>query len=79
MKKGAIKDLVYGGIEEILSNRNYYYHSAVGADYSHFTEDGKVAMVEFMDLMAFKIKQAEDADLNERAKQQVLNELKRKD
>ncbi len=79
MKKGAIKDLVYGGVEEILSNRNYYYHSSVGADYSHFTEDGKIAMVEFMNLMAFKIKQAEDADLNERAKQQVLNELKRKD
>ncbi len=77
MQKGAIKDLVYGGVEEILSNRNYYYHSSVGADYSHFTEDGKIAMVEFMNLMAFKIKQAEDADLNERAKQQVLEELKK--
>lgn len=76
MKKSAIKDLVYGGVEEILNNRNLYYHSAVGADYSHFTEDGKVAVVEFMNLMAFKIKQAEDADLNDRAKQQVLNQLK---
>jgi hypothetical protein len=76
MQKSAIKDLVYGGMEEILNNRSYYYHSSVGRDYSHLTEDGKVAVVEFMDLMAWKIKQAEDEDLNARAKQQVLAQLK---
>ena len=79
MKKSAIKDLVYGGVEEILNNRNYYYYSSVGGNYSHLTEDGKVAIVEFMNLMAFKIKEAEDHDLNERAKQQVLDQLKKKD
>jgi hypothetical protein len=76
MQKSAIKDLVYGGMEEILNNRSYYYHSSVGRDYSHLTEDGKVAVLEFMDLMAWKIKQAEEADLNDRAKQQVLAQLK---
>lgn len=76
MKKSAIKDLVYGGIEEILNNRDYYYHSAVGADYSHFTEDGKTAVTEFLNVMAFKIKQAEDKELDHRAKQMVLNALK---
>jgi hypothetical protein len=76
MQKSAIKDLVYGGMEEILNNRSYYYHSSVGRDYSHLTEDGKVAVIEFMDLMAWKIKQAEEADLNDRAKQQVLAQLK---
>ena len=79
MQKSAIKDLIYGGLEEILNNRNYFYHSSVGRDYSHLTEDGKVAVVEFMDLMAWKIKQAEDADLERRAKQQVLDQLKKKD
>lgn len=79
MQKSAIKDLIYGGLEEILNNRNYFYHSSVGRDYSHLTEDGKVAVVEFMDLMAWKIKQAEDADLERRAKQQVLDALKQKD
>ena len=78
MKKSAIKDLIYGGIEEILNNRNYFYHSAVGRDYSHLTEDGKVAIVEYMEIMAWKIKQAEDADLEARAKQQVLDALKGK-
>ena len=32
-----------------------------------------------MDLMAYKIKEAEDADLDRRAKQQVLDQLKKKD
>lgn len=79
MKKGAIKDLVYGGMEELLNNRNYYYHSSVGAGYSHLTEEGKDAVIEFMNLMAWKIKEANEADLDQRAKQQVLDQLKKKD
>jgi hypothetical protein len=79
MKKGAIKDLVYGGMEELLNNRNYYYHSSVGAGYSHLTEEGKDAVVEFINLMAWKIKEASEADLDQRAKQQVLDQLKKKD
>ncbi len=78
MKKSAIKDLCYGGMLELLNNRNYYYHSSVGAGYSHLTEDGKVAVIEFMNMIAWKMKEAEDDDLNERAKQQVLSELKKK-
>lgn len=76
MQKGAIKDLIYGGIEEILNNRNYYYHSSVGRDYSHLTDEGKTAVTEFMDLMAWKIKEANEADLDRRAKQQVLDTIK---
>jgi hypothetical protein len=76
MKKGAIKDLFYGGMLELLNNRNYYYHSSVGSSYSHLTEDGKEAMIEFMNMIAFKMKEAEDADLNNRAKQQVIEQLK---
>ena len=79
MEKGAIKDLIYGGVEEILNNNRYYYHSSVGRDYSHLTDAGKQAVTEFMDLMAWKIKQANEADLDQRAKQQVLDQLKKKD
>ncbi len=76
MDKGAIKDLVYGGLEEIINNRNYYYKSSVGSNYCHLTDSGKQAIVEFMDLMAYKINEAEHADLDRRAKEQVLKELK---
>jgi hypothetical protein len=76
MQKSAIKDLVYGGLEEILNNRNYYYNSSVGASYSHLTDSGKEAVIEFMDLMSYKIVQANEADLDKRAKEMVLKELK---
>lgn len=79
MQKSAIKDLVYGGMEELLNNSRYYYHSSVGSSYSHLTEEGKDAVLEFMNLMAWKIKEANEADLNQRAKQQVLDQLKKKD
>ncbi len=78
MQKAAIKDLVYGGLQEIMNNSNYFYRSSVGKDYSHLTERGKEAVVEYMDLMAWKIWQAEQEDLDRRAKEQVLKELKGK-
>ena len=76
MDKSALKDFTYGGITEILHNRKYYYHSTVGAEYSHFTDEGKGVLNEFMNLMAFKMLQAEEADLRERSKQMVINGLK---
>ena len=79
MEKGAIKDLVYGGVEEILNNNRYYYHSSVGAGYSHLTDAGKEAVTEFMDMVAWKIKEANEKDLDNRAKKQVLDQLKKKD
>lgn len=79
MEKGAIKDLVYGGMEEILNNSRYYYHSSVGASYSHLTDAGKGAVTEFMDMMAWKIKEANEVDLDARAKKQVLEQLKKRD
>lgn len=78
MQKAAIKDLVYGGLQEIMNNSSYFYRSSVGKDYSHLTERGKEAVVEYMDLMAYKIWQAEQEDLDRRAKEQVLKELKGK-
>jgi hypothetical protein len=76
MEKGAIKDLVYGGLEELINNQRYYYHSSVGSSYSHFTDSGKLALTEFTEMMAWKIKEANEADLDRRAKEQVLATLK---
>jgi hypothetical protein len=76
MKKDAIKDLVYGGLEEILNNHRYYYNSSVGSTYSHLTDSGKEAVIEFIDLMSYKIIEANEVDLDRRAKDLVLKELK---
>ena len=64
---------------ELLNDRTMYYKSSVGKDYSHFTDAGKEAVAEYMELMAWKMIQAEEADLDRRAKEQVLNSLKGKE
>jgi hypothetical protein len=79
MEKSAIKDFTYGGLEEIINNNRYYYYSSVGVGYSKLTDEGAAAVVEFMGLVAHKIREAENQDLDRRAKQQVLETLKKKD
>jgi hypothetical protein len=76
MNKGAVKDLVFGGLMELQRNRAYYYYSGVGSNYSYWTEDGKEAVLEFMREMAPLMRQAEEQDLDKRAKEMVLKELK---
>jgi len=76
MKKSALKDLTYGALNEILHNRNYYYHSTVGSEYSHFTDEGKDALTEFMNFMAHKMLQAEAQEIRRVAKEQTINALK---
>ena len=41
MERAALKDLMYGAIEEMMKNSKYYYHSSIGANYSHWTDVGK--------------------------------------
>jgi hypothetical protein len=79
MDKTAVKDIVFGGLEELINNSRYYYHSSVGRDYSHFTDLGRQAVSEFMDIMAYKIREAREQDLDQRAKQQVIDGLKNPD
>ena len=77
MQRPAIKDVVYGGMMEIMRNRQYYYHSGVGSHYSHFTDEGREVMIEFLNTMSGKMMEAEHEELDARAKQQVINELKK--
>ena len=76
MEKQAIKELMYGGISELMKNRRYYYQSSVGQSYSHWTEEGKMALEYFMKEMTKYIYDAEQADVDRRAKQQTLDALK---
>jgi hypothetical protein len=78
MDKQAVKDTMFGGLMELMRNRKYYYASSVGGDYSHWTDEGKQALQEYMHVMARKLWEAEEADLYKRAKQQTLDALKGK-
>jgi hypothetical protein len=76
MDKQAIKNFIYGGVEELLHDKKFYRYSSVGADYSYFTDEGKVALAALLDIVAWKMREAENEDLNNRAKKQVLDSLK---
>jgi hypothetical protein len=78
MDRTAIKDLLYGGMLELMRNRHYYYNSGVNSSYNSWTEEGKEALAEYMTLVAGKMWEAEQLELNARAKDIVLKELKSK-
>lgn len=59
----------------MMQNRRYYYRSSVGKAYSNWTDEGKLAMEQFMRDMTQYIVEAEDAALDKRAKDLVLKEL----
>ena len=76
MDKQSLKEFTYGGVLELMRNRKYYHHSIVGVAYSHWTEDGKNALAEYMNLIGYKMLEAEEAELRERAKKMVIDGLK---
>ena len=76
MKKNAVKDLIFGGLTELSRNSRFYYYSGVGNAYCYWTEEGKEAVLEFMAEMTPLLKKAEEQDLDNRAKEMVLKELK---
>lgn len=67
---------MFGGISELMKDPKYYYHSNVGVNYCHWTEEGKEALCDYMNVMGWKIREAEESELNERAKQMVIKGLK---
>jgi hypothetical protein len=74
--KQALKDLLYGGIEEMTQNSRLYYHSSIGTSYSHWTEAGAKNLAEFLNLMAGEMARCRvDADM-QRSKDMVMKELK---
>ena len=76
MDNALLKDLVYAGLVELLHNKKYYYHSTIGLDYSHLTDDGKTAIVDLVNIVAPYIVKAREQELDERAKKMVMDGLK---
>lgn len=76
MDSNTVKELMYGGIKQLIKHQDYYYHSTVGENYSHWTDNGKAALAEYMNMMVYKLLEAEAVELNQRAKQLVIKGLK---
>lgn len=76
MNKLAIKDIMYGGIVEMMKNRELFYNSSVNAKYSEWTVAGNAALQEFIQAISVQILLIEEEDLNKRAKEIVVKGLK---
>jgi len=76
MEKQAVKDLMYGSLNELMQNRRYYSRSSVGPEYSRWTEEGQVVLNQFMSDIIKLIYIAEQNDLDSRSKELVFKELK---
>lgn len=77
MKRDAVKNIIYGGLLEMIQTDRFYRRSSVSRDYSGLTEAGKTALIEYIDDMAWRMYEAENDELNARAKEMVLKELKK--
>jgi len=76
MDREMLKDVIYGGIVELMSNRKYYYSSGVSHTYNHWTEEGKKALHDYVSFMTVQIGQAEEEEMDRRSKEFVLKTLK---
>ena len=68
---------VYAGLFEIIKDRECYYHSSVGREYSHLTEQGKEALSKWLELVAWEMLELEKKQLDARAKKLMWEELKK--
>ena len=76
MERAALKELMYGAIEEMMKNGKYYYQSSIGAGYSHWTDAGKENLHEFLEMISHEVAKARAAEDEQRSKDLVMKELK---
>lgn len=76
MDKEALQKTLYGSILELLDDPKYYYYSAVGSEYSAWTDKGKKVVLDLMHDYAYNMYRCKADEDRERSKQLVLDELK---
>lgn len=74
-----IEKQLYLGIVAVLKDDKLYYESRIGSkgEYNHFREGGTQALLTYIEAMAPLILKNEREKLDKRAKELVLEELKK--
>jgi|TARA_R110000803_G_scaffold172119_2_gene235039 hypothetical protein len=78
MDKPLLRLTVYAALLDLVSDPDYYYHSSVGKEYSHFSDKGKQAIVDFVEIFAHTMLEVKHEEDIERSKGILLSELKGK-
>ena len=77
MEKQRMNDWYFVGDFFRQKDNRYYYYSKIGRDYCHLTEEGKNAVINWIDTMAPIMIKLEEEEINLKAKQLVIDELKK--
>lgn len=75
MKKQAVKNILYGGIAGIMSDPTFYREYS-DPRYATWTDDGKKALQEFIEMISIEVAIAEKEDITTKAKELTLKGLK---
>jgi len=76
MDKPYIKDVMYGGISELMRNSRYYYRSTVGIEYSKWTDEGREAILALVESTSRDIHKVEIELELKRSKELMVKGLK---
>lgn len=76
MQRDHIKDALYGAIEELITNPRYFWNG-FGADYSQLTEHGEQAIKDLIKVFGHAIIVSREQELDRRAREITLNQLKK--
>lgn len=78
MLRRDVERMIIGSVKEIIKDRQYFYHSTIGPEYCHLTEEGNRAIIDLVNLLGSRLLKAELEEDIERSKQLVLDQLKGK-
>lgn len=76
LKRSMNKDLVYGGLLELSRNKMVWHESTVSPEYSHLTENGKVAIIHVVENMFRGLQTIHETEIKEEAKRQTIEAFK---
>jgi DNA-binding PadR family transcriptional regulator len=76
IRRSMNKDVVYGALMELSRNKQVWYESSTGPEYSHLTEEGKEAIVHVIEEMFRGLQTINKLELREESKNQVIDALK---
>ncbi len=81
MRKSAVRDQLYGSIVEMMKNRELFYRSEIGKahEYSHWTDEGKQELLDFLLGHSKKMLIAEEEEIDALARDMTFNALKKKE
>jgi hypothetical protein len=76
IRRSMNKDVVYGALMELSRNKQVWYESSTGPEYSHLTDEGKEAIVHVIEEMFRGLQTINKLELREESKNQVIDALK---